>query len=397
MLIELANHNDDIRRLLERGYALRFDSNNYLIVRDIPYLDDKGALHWGALATTLVFENNQRVRQHNHQVFFAGAMPHGIDGKPIPNLGNSDCTLALTKPDIVVQRQFSNKPVMPGGGWRDYVDFYEKIDHYARLIAGPAMEVHKVTPLTFNVDNDVVGNSVFKFRDTLTSRAEISDLASRFHDDVVAIIGLGGTGCFVLDFMVKTPVKGIRGFDGDDYFIHNAYRSPGRLIDTELQRKKAEVYQERYANFRDGLDLRTKYVDRTCAEDLKGVTFAFVCVDKGTARAEVFDLLISLKIPFIDVGLGLNRAQGPLAGTIRATYYSAEEAQAVRDKNLAEMVDAPDDAYRRNVQIVELNALNACLAVLRFKQIRGFYVDDNAAYHSLMDINNLRAFHEAAE
>lgn len=61
MLIELANHNDDIRRLLERGYALRFDSD-YLVVRDIPYLDDKGALQWGAMVTVLVFENNQRVR-----------------------------------------------------------------------------------------------------------------------------------------------------------------------------------------------------------------------------------------------------------------------------------------------------------------------------------------------
>ena len=36
MLIELANHNDDIRRLLDKGFALRYDSE-YLVVRDIPY------------------------------------------------------------------------------------------------------------------------------------------------------------------------------------------------------------------------------------------------------------------------------------------------------------------------------------------------------------------------
>ena len=41
MLRELANHNDDIRRLLEKGYALAFDSN-YLIVRDVPYLNERG-------------------------------------------------------------------------------------------------------------------------------------------------------------------------------------------------------------------------------------------------------------------------------------------------------------------------------------------------------------------
>ena len=31
--------------------------------------------------------------------------------------------------------------------------------------------------------------------------------------------------------------------------------------------------------------------------------------------------------------------------------------------------------YERNVQIVELNALNAALAVIRWKKHRGFYLD----------------------
>ena len=43
MLIELASHNDDIRRLLEKGYALRYDSE-YLVVRNVPYLDAQKAL-----------------------------------------------------------------------------------------------------------------------------------------------------------------------------------------------------------------------------------------------------------------------------------------------------------------------------------------------------------------
>jgi tRNA A37 threonylcarbamoyladenosine dehydratase len=51
----------------------------------------------------------------------------------------------------------------------------------------------------------VAGDSVFKLHDTLTSRAEIGDLAAVFKDEVVAIIGLGGTGSYLLDFMAKTP------------------------------------------------------------------------------------------------------------------------------------------------------------------------------------------------
>jgi hypothetical protein len=63
---------------------------------------------------------------------------------------------------------------------------------------------------------------------------------------------------------------------------------------------------------------------------------------------------------------------------------------------LTEMVDDPDDIYRRNIQIAELNALNASFAMMRYKQLRGFYLDDGACYHLLMSIENLRTFVELA-
>lgn len=385
MLIELANRNDDIRRLLEKGYALRVDGA-HLVVRDIPYLDSQRTRQVGAIVAKLVFIDKVRVTQDNHQVYFAGSMPYGLDGHSIPNLAGGPTSLTLSKTDVVVERSFSNKPA---GG---FANFFDKIEHYTRVISGPAIALHGGTPLTFRVDNDVTVGSVFKFHDTLTSRAEIGDLAALFKEEVIAIIGLGGTGCYVLDYMVKTPVKEVRGFDGDAYHVHNAFRSPGRLDETDLGETKAEVYQARYENFRDGLTLRPKYIDRSSAADLAGVTFAFVCVDKGSARAEIFDLLVTLRIPFIDVGMGLNRKLGPLSGTLRTTFYAAEKATKVRELQLAEMADDPDDIYRRNVQISELNALNACFAVIRYKQLKGFYVDDNTPYHLLMSVEKLHTF-----
>jgi len=124
------------------------------------------------------------------------------------------------------------------------------------------------------------------------------------------------------------------------------------------------------------------------------VTFAFVCVDKGSARAGIFDLLISERIPFIDVGMGLDRKRGPINGMLRCTYYSAEHGQEVRDKGLAEMSDEPDDIYRTSVQIGEINALNACLAVIRFKQLRGFYFEESPYYHLLQEIGDLKVVGE---
>ena len=385
MLIELANHNDDIRRLLEKGYALRIDGA-YLVVRDIPYLDSQKALQIGAIVAKLEFIDKVRVKQDDHQIYFAGSVPYGINGQPIPNLAGGPTTITLAKSDIVIQRSFSNKPA---GG---FANFFDKIEHYVRMISGPAITLHGIDPLTFRVDNEVVTDSVFKFHDTLTSRAEIGDLAPLFKEEVIAIIGLGGTGSYLLDFLAKTPVKEIRAFDGDAYHVHNAFRSPGKLDESELGKGKAEVYRWRYENFRDGLVLHQKYVDRSLTGDFEGVTFAFVCVDSGTSRAEIFDLLISMRIPFIDVGMGLNRKQGALAGTLRATYYSIENAVDVRDLRLAEMVDDPDDIYRTNVQISELNALNASIALIRYKQLRGFYVDDNKFYHLLMSVEGLHTF-----
>ena len=386
MFHELVSRNEDLKRLVDKGYAIKFDSE-HLVVRDVPYLDHEKNLRIGAFVTKLDFVDKHQVRQVDHQVFFCGSRPHNADGTPIPNLAGGETTVALKDPTLIVERSFSNKPVGSNG----FPDFFEKIESYVRIISGPAMTVHPgASPLTFRVDTEITAGSVFKFHDTLTSRAEIGDLTKRFNDDVIAIIGLGGTGAYLLDFVIKTPVKEIRGFDRDAFHIHNAYRAPGRLLDEgELGRTKAEVYQQRYVNFREGLRVEAKFIDASCESELEGVTFAFVCVDKGSARSAIFDLLLAKRIPFIDVGMGLDRKRGSLSGMVRVTYYSAERGAEVRAKELAEMVDAPGDEYRTHIQISELNALNAALAVLRYKQIRGFYVDDADLYQALFGVNDL--------
>jgi hypothetical protein len=388
MFHQLVNRNDDIRRLVEKGYAIAFDDNHYLIVRDIPYLDQDRHLQIGAIVTKFVDLGRDLIAQDDHQIFFAGSHPHGLDGKPIGNLGGGPITLALSmaSKDVTVERSFSNKPKATGR----FDNFFEKIESYVTIISGPAIELHQADPLTFRIME--IGNPAtpFKFRDTLTARAEIGDLSAKFKDDVVAVIGMGGTGAFVLDFLVKTPVREIRAFDMDRFYMHNTFRSPGRLGPDELGKTKAEVYQLRYDNFRRGLSVVPRFIDPSCTDDLRGVTFAFVCVDKGSSRAGIFDLLISMGIPFIDVGMGLDRRRGPLSGMLRVTYYPAERARELRDRRLAELVDGADDIYRTNIQICELNALNACLAVIRFKQLRGFYFDETDAYHLLFGIGDLK-------
>lgn len=389
MLQKLASHNDDIRRLIEKGYALSTDKN-YLVVRDVPYLDADRNLQWGGLVTKLVFADQDHVQPENHEVFFAGSAPHNLDGTPIPNLGGGATSLALgdASRDVVVQRSFSHLPFRS----RKYGDFFEKIDTYVTVISGPAMTLHKANPYTFRtVEN--APDSIFKFHDTLTSRAEIGDLASKFKNDIIAIIGIGGTGSYILDLLVRTPVKEIRIFDSDLFYVHNAFRSPGRNHEREFNKPKVEIHKARYDDYRHGVKAEQKFVDATSGGDFDGVTFAFVCVDKGSSRSGIFDLLIGKGIPFIDVGMGLdrNKQDNSLTGMLRTTYFPVENAQKVRDMGFASTSDDPNDIYRNNIQLGELNALNACLAVIKFKQLRGFYSSEpDSSFHFLLDIQDLK-------
>lgn len=388
MFQRLVSHNDDLRRLVERGYAVAFDSG-HLIVRDIPYLNGQGALQWGTFVATLKHVDKDHVEQTDHQVFFAGDVPFDCDGQPIKNLAGGPVQIHLSHAcaDVVVQRSFSNKPRKTGA----FADFFQKVESYVAIVSGPAIEKYGVSPYTFRATPEIVSPSVFKFQDTLTSRAQIGDLSAKLAEDTVAIIGLGGTGAYVLDFLVKTPVKEIRAYDLDAFHVHNAYRSPGRLLDEgELGKTKAAVYQGRYDNFRSGFRTEQRFIDDTSDEELAGVTFAFVCVDKGTSRAKIFKLLMRMGIPFIDVGMGLKRTEtGSLDGMLRTTYYSERDAQRVFDERHVPLSDNPDDIYKTNIQISELNALNACLAVVKFKQSRGFYSENERLYQLLLQIGDV--------
>ena len=132
MFQKLVSHNDDIRRLVEKGYAVAFDSN-YLVIRDIPYLDSERKLQIGGIVAKLEFIDQVRVAQNDHQIFFAGSVPHELDGKPISNLAGGLTQLALSdvSKDVVVQRSFSNKP--KSGTFRN---FFEKIESYVGIISG---------------------------------------------------------------------------------------------------------------------------------------------------------------------------------------------------------------------------------------------------------------------
>lgn len=394
MFQKLVSLNEDLKKLIDKGYAVAVDSTNHLVVRDIPYLDSKGELKIGAIIAKLKFIDQFRFEQEDHQIYFAGEVPYGLNGMPVQNLAGGDCLINLSQScgDVIVQRSFSNKPKALGR----YNDHYHKLETYVGMISGPAMHKFQANPYTFRMCDEALPDPIFKFRDTLTSRSGLGDLSEKFTSEIIAIIGLGGTGAYVLDFITKTPVKEIRGYDHDVYHVHNAYRSPGRLEESEFGKPKAEIYQNRYENFRHGLSIKNMCIDATTRDELVGVTFVFVCIDDGDARREVFDLLIDLRIPFIDVGLGLKRGNsGSLSGMLRVTYFPEDQAETVRQKKFANESEDPNNLYKSNIQIGELNALNACIAVMQYKQLKGFFQTDKESFNTLVNISSISIVRES--
>ena len=59
--------------------------------------------------------------------------------------------------------------------------------------------------------------------------------AEKLAQETVAIIGVGGTGGYILDQVAKTPAPEIRLFDADEFMSHNAFRAPGAASLEELR------------------------------------------------------------------------------------------------------------------------------------------------------------------
>ena len=105
------------------------------------------------------------------------------------------------------------------------------------------------------------------------------ELTKRLADDRIAIIGLGGTGGYVLDSVAKTPVREIRIFDNDVFLQHNAFRAPGAASIEEICEvvSKVEYFRRIYSRMHKGIVAHKCMMRADTVHLLDGVTFAFLC------------------------------------------------------------------------------------------------------------------------
>ncbi|MCR4308013.1 MAG: ThiF family adenylyltransferase [Candidatus Berkelbacteria bacterium] len=380
---KLINRSSDLKRLRDEGYEVEV-RQGYLIVHSVPYVNDQRVVAHGTVSTNLKLNDDQTQKPEDHQVWFSGDFPCQMDGSPISAIRHSSQAQTLCE-GLVVQHRFSNKPK------EGYPDYYAKMTRYIEIISGPATELDpKATARTFKPVLSTDLDSVFRYTDSASSRAGITNLANKLRLEKIAIIGLGGTGSYVLDLVAKTPVKEIHLFDGDEFLQHNAFRAPGAAPLAALEEKvpKVEYFSRMYEVMRLGIVPHAVYVTDENVSQLADVDFVFVCVDKPSVRKFLYEFFKLNSIPFVDTGLELELIEETqnLVGTCRVT--SATQGRFEHFPTHVSLESGQvDDLYATNVQVADLNALCAVMAVIRWKKWCGFYQDCYGELQSAYALN----------
>ena len=91
---------------------------------------------------------------------------------------------------------------------------------------------------------------------------------------------------------------------------------------------------------------------------------------------------------YVDVGMGVYTANEQLLGLLRVTAGTPENQGEALSKSRINFSDADeDDDYDTNIQIAELNAYCAVMAVIQWKKIIGVYQDMARERHSVYTLN----------
>jgi len=369
----------DLTRLRNEGYDLEIRSG-HLLVKDVPYVAAGRIVKRGILVMPLKLAGDMTVKPENHVAHFIGEFPCRADGTPITTIGEKGNGRTKLGEGIEINHTFSAKP-MPSGSYENY---YDKVTQYVTLLSGYAQKIEQgATAKTFRpVAAGAEEDTLFKYIDTASTRAAIGAVTAKLATvKKVAIVGVGGTGSYVLDLVAKTPVREIHLFDGDDFLQHNAFRSPGAPSLEELvaKPKKAAYLKGIYDKMRSGIFVHESYVGPENVEDLRDMSFVFMCLE-GPAKRLIMEKLEEFGLPFIDVGMGVYLSEGFLGGILRVTTSTPAQRDHVR-KRVSFAGDADRNEYATNIQIAELNALNAALAVIKWKKLAGFYQDLDFEHH----------------
>lgn len=377
MLLRLVSRNADLSRLRADGLDVSIGKSRHLFIRGVPYVTGSKEIKRGIIASALDLAGEITMPPETHVVFFVGEPPCDEHGTVLPGV-SVNTNQALGEEGLSPNHQISRVPKTgPNAG--KYSDYYEKIKTLVAIVSSPAQAIDPaVTAYTYPIvvpeEDD---ESVFNYLDTAATKAGIVAANSKLERPPIAIVGTGGTGGYVLDFVAKTPVEAIHLFDRDIFLNHNAFRCPGAasLDDLNQKQQKVDYLAGLYSKMRKKIIPHDCFIDETTVEQLKGMSFVFICIDKGTGKKLIVERLEEWGIPFVDVGMGIQLGDdNTLGGIVTVTTSTPGKRDHFRGRTAFSDGEAANE-YSQNVQIAEINSLNAALAVIKWKKLCGYYDD----------------------
>jgi ThiF family len=385
MLHKLIDHSPDLKRLRDEGFEVGI-KGTYILVGHVPYVNQNREVCYGTLVTDLTVAGEKAGIPRDHVIYFVGDQPCHKDGTVITALLHGQNKTQIAD-GIEIDRSFSNKP--PNG----YPDYYQKFTTYINIISGPAQSIdNSAKAQTFRLIDFEDTDSPLNYPDTNSSRAQINSLVSKLRGHKIGIIGMGGTGSYLLDFISKTLVNEIHLFDKDEFLLHNAFRAPGAAKAEALKNitSKVNYFSEIYSIMHKGIKAHNEYITSENLNKLENLHFVFICIDKGSLKKEIINYLTERKIGFIDVGMGIEISEkGTLLGMLRVTTGVDGNSDHIFNKSRISFAEPSDaDLYSQNIQIAELNALNAALAIIKWKKLYGIFFDAEKEKHSLYSIED---------
>jgi hypothetical protein len=384
----LINRSPDLLRLQNEEYVIEV-YGGYLSIHHIPYLNRTREIKSGILVMSLTMSGNIVTKPENHTAYFVGEQPCNIDGSFVSSLVNSQQRNPLYG-DIISDFYLSCHP-----DGRDYVDFYDKVTTYVNIISSPALNFNKDAclklkkPIVVHEDS-----SSLMYMDTNASRSNVAFMNKLFESLKIAIVGVGGTGSYILDFISKTHVAEIHLYDADVFNTHNAFRAPGAASIEELDKQltKVDYLSQRYSHMHNGIICHNEYITPDNIATLKNMDYIFLSIDSVSVRNEIASYMMDSGLSFIDSGLGINLSNNKLSGLVRITSGFPNNYSHLKEAFGGS--DAKDDIYASNIQIAELNALAAIHAIVKWKKMIGFYHDSFNEINSVYSIDDNDIFND---
>ena len=264
---------------------------------------------------------------------------------------------------------------------------HDLLHRYAKHIVGAVSAASNTEPAALAISNP------FHIPNTFEARAAIAPVQDRIRGQRIAIIGLGGTGAYLLDLIAKTPVSEIHLLDSDRVDWHTLNRAPGAPTAEEIELVRAgsllkvDYYYSKFAAFRSGIHPHPFQVDspsmfaRFLADH--PIDYAFVCIDQLTdgdsARQDaVYCAVMEAGIPFIDSGVSITLEDCAVRGAVTTSAFDAG-SDAWKGAIPNAKLEGRAPGYR-NVQLPEVNALAASLAVMEWRRRTEQYVSESSSF-----------------